>query len=539
MIENKEDILLALNYFQELINPSWRYEIDTLNDRFKNNDSDSFESNDTSEVTEFDLEKWQNKNTELGKEIINIIENGIINKLVSAWQSKLYNILLKEKNSAFIEKNSPSKITLGENSKYYNDIHLEKAPIRGKLLLWQEEYLTGNYKKALDICNSVRLDYDCDNSKIYEYLMLSFLKACDSDVIISSSFNTKDESLFKKLLLYVERVQGLAVVSSTRENSLEEVYLLLLKSINKIYQNINYDYAYHKPARGISKKRELIKKIIETVLLLADKFGGKPAGFIDFCEDLLIELEGGGKYFWIYPIRNGLSNKIRFDAVGYREKVMKLLNFEEELIKKQEHISYLISSLKVKSSKLSSSANKNNAKRELILSCELGFILYQDERFKKLKEGIFNEVGLDDFDTEVSTRIEDLEGDELKSAYEDATKGININQNIRNLPSDSKNADIGNSEFTSDEKDANTKIKRYWLLIPILELITDIKNANKPRFVSFILSLVFLTFLGIWGGIQEGIYFPIILFIVLMTVVFFIIFFSKKNKNYITNTLKS
>ena len=516
-IQNKEDVKEAINFTKNLVDGTANYLIRPFEKEFARINNENLNENDY-ETTEGELEKWQVENATLGHQLIDLIDQKDKFLFPRELSDELWEILQKERNSAFIEITFNNKLSDGETSKYYEDIILKEGLVRTKLLLWQEEYLTGNFDEAIKYCNKVRLELNEGTSLIYEYLMLSFLKKYSPDLIIRKAFSNSDNYLFKKIMLYIERSKFLGGVSSTRENSLLECHEHLIKSIKKIYQNIQHDYVTERATRGISKRRELIKQSINTTILLKDKFEFIPESFTEFYEDLIIELEGGGKYDWIYERNGNLKNKTTYNAVEIREKILKIINPENKPQKKEELGSYLIENLTSKSKNIFKARFPKRAKEKLILSCNLGFFLYGNREFLNLKKKVYyseDELFEEDSSFENSEQKPELVDEDIKDAYEDAIKDFKKEEIEKTERGDDENKNLKN-EISAKKYNKNLFGRILFLFDSFL---LDFKRASLRSQISFVLAVLFWFYTIIYGGFKSGIIFSLFVFLFVMIVI--------------------
>lgn len=310
--------------------------------------------------------------------------------LNSAWEEEFFQYLLEERSSFISEKQE--RILNAESSLYLEDILSlteRNGPERPKLLLWQEEFLTKNYPEAKKCIDEVRIDLNQGNALVYELSALTHLKYLSADKMIRQAVTAEDESAFRKLMLFIERTLTLGdFASSTKNESLKDIYEALLQSIKKYYENISYDYVINRATPGRSKKRELIKQCIDTSLIIHDQLSSiintPHLVFID----LLLELEGGGKYQWIEPQSGRLKNKTAYPALEKREKIVAIVKSIQDAEETQSYTDFLYNSLAKKSRNLTAVKSTTKGRKRLTISCHLAYLLYGEERFNELKKKV-------------------------------------------------------------------------------------------------------------------------------------------------------
>ena len=308
------------------------------------------------------------------------IEVLMLDELVNDWQDSFWHYCMN--NRMFYVDDKQKFDENFEASKYFADlIKGENKQAIQQLLLWQEEFLVGNYETSLKYIDNVRLNLNTDSSKAYEYLLLTHCNLKLDDAV-KKYITKQDKSPLNRIFIYIERVQKFGDESSTRRESLNFAYNKILSAIQKIYHNISFDYILNKSTRGISKKRELIKETIALSILFFGKIKNEYTEHHQIYEDLIIELIGGGKYTWLEFRYDKIENSSTFGAVERLNQLEKVLKQNDMSIVGLKD--YLYEELVVKAKNIDKAIDIKKATERLTKSCYLAFKIFNDIKFKEL-----------------------------------------------------------------------------------------------------------------------------------------------------------
>ncbi|MCB0855734.1 MAG: hypothetical protein KDD63_26105, partial [Bacteroidetes bacterium] len=316
---NQLKIESAISIFKECLNERNYYKIQPFERRFKEiQDRKLVEGNlDESTLNDLisDLEDLKNQ-------FLEYVESVNVSFLKNDFSLRFFEKALTDRNFEYKE---PISKSYHNSTKYFNDIKKADDKIRTYLLLWEEEYISGNAQESLNFVNRLRTEIAFDNSLIYEYTALSFLASKKNTKIINQVLVNKDNSDFEKLKLYIIRAISLDGESLSHENSMNYIFDELFSAIEKIYNNINFDHIINEPERGRSKRRNIIKRIFEVAFEINDLFKDYSFSKDGFIFKVLLELDGGGKYNWLSLREGKIKNQVNFDAVEYRAALVKNL----------------------------------------------------------------------------------------------------------------------------------------------------------------------------------------------------------------------
>lgn len=435
----KEQLIsLALDVIEKVLKNN---EIIFINIKFKFNSFQeySFESENL-EATEESLTKFNEKIQEISYELMLHIQNLSEIDLIDDWQSRYWDVLLREQNDI---NYSINPLFLGKRSRFYNDIINREDQAKGKLLLWQEEFLTQEYEKAKKYCEEIRIENGIGDAQIYEYLLLTYSKDIGANNLIKSFLSSAKSTSFDKLLLYLERAQHLGGQTSTLSDSLMEVYMDLMSSINRYYQNISYDYVSAPAQKGRSQKRNIIKGCIEATVMIYTSFHETldKSKLHPIVEDMIVEIEGGGKYDWVKMQNDELTDKTTFDAIKKRETLLEMIHSSGNDIKLSD---YLYGKLIMKKEKINNQVPGDDSNEKLFNACKVAYCIYREERFIELvKDKNFNksvkmepekkkenlvEKRSDESAEKVTMSVAEAEFYDKLKKYESREPGIQINE---------------------------------------------------------------------------------------------------------------
>lgn len=212
----------------------------------------------------------------------------------------------------------------GDISPYFADIQQRPDAVKRHLLLWEEQFLIGNYAKALRHAEAARVDELATTSLNYEYTLLAYLRKEKHDALIAEAVRGKGRQNFDYLLLLISRARQLKQPSSTLTNTLAAIFQELVGGLRKFYHNIDYTYLLDDSERGRSRRREYVKNILQTYLRLVELIPAKD-NTDTFPEELLQELDGVRKYAWISVSGGRLGNRTNLEAIDLRRRLLEIV----------------------------------------------------------------------------------------------------------------------------------------------------------------------------------------------------------------------
>ncbi|MCB9267832.1 MAG: hypothetical protein H6558_22650 [Lewinellaceae bacterium] len=496
LVKTKEEIPGALDFLEKLIHPDYYSKVH----EFRLGQKD-FE-------TQLELEDITAEQAEVRDELQKRIKEGLT-ELIRALEQyhlkpnwgEIFQFLLLEEKVEPIVSYRESQIAFVENSRYLNEIREDtksNEDARRTLLLWQEEYLSGDFEKAEEYCNAARLNYRHDTSLVYEYLSLTYLKAFPADKLVRHFLTNESESPLQKLMLYIERAQLPSdSPTETLQESFDEIYMILLGAIKKLYENISYDYAFNKASGGRSKKRDLIARCIETSILIHNRLKAYFERPHSFLEDLLLELEGGGKYLWMRFQEEDLKDRYIFQAGKQWKELLEIMKAQEQTFDSQAIGEYLLKSLNRKARNLPQAPGKGKAKERLLLACDVGYFIHKDERFNELRLAILNKITPvsleeDASDTEPGDEMSD-DSEAVKYAKRGQLTGNDgskpqapFTQNPSGFPFPENATSIS----APPEKNQVQRFSFRSFAHLVSEMAEDIKRASIPQVLPFSLSII-------------------------------------------------
>lgn len=360
----------------------------------------------------------------IGKFITTIDENS----LAYNWQNKYWEFLIKENNELeyLVIQSSSSG-----SSRFYADIIKRKDNARGKLLLWQEEYLTGEYKLARQYCDDLRMKDGFSDSQLYEYLSLTYSKDITPKALIKNYLSTTNPANFEKLLMYIERTQYIEGEKTyTLNDSLTEIYVDLMNSIKMYYQNVSFDYIFDSNKRGTSTKRNFIKKCIEATLKVHEFFQEKIESLKShpLILDMILEIEGGGKYDWLNLQKEGLENKTTFDSIG---KCNILKGISLELLEGIKISDYLYEKLKSKRERLINQKDENGINGKLKNACLVAYYIYYEDRFVELVGNKKIDLARSSFPEKHEEKFRDVEKEDKEGEFTGSIIEAEFNRKLK------------------------------------------------------------------------------------------------------------
>lgn len=270
------------------------------------------------------------------------------------------------------------------DSPYFIDIVLRKDNSQSNLMLWEELYLTGDYKGALKFIDELRIDKGISDQMIYEYTALAFLGTESADKIVNEAVTRKEKIKFEKLKLYILRFQSLEKKSNTQKESLLFILQKIDLAILNIYSNIPNNYLLQEKQRGYSQKREILKRLFNLQIETLETFISHNFDYSVILASFIIELDGGGKFKWLKMSKGKIINSTSFDAIKARNIFVskyteKYRNTIEDLAEN------LYRNLYIKRDSALEEFQKNN----LLYACSIGYSLYKDKRFQTLQDEIY------------------------------------------------------------------------------------------------------------------------------------------------------
>lgn len=266
---------------------------------------------------------------------------------------------------------------------FYNDIMgINNNQIKPLLLLWEEEYLAGNYRESLQFINRVRIEFVYDREIVFEYTALSYLDTIGASKIINGAITGNNDSSYRKLLIYVERaINSDTKKSQTYTKSMEYIFDKLLIAISKVYHNINFDYVFNNATRGQSKKRNITKKCIEITVCIVKLFKLFKLEEQEFIYRIITELDGGGKYDWLSIKKKKIVNRTTFYALEHKKTLLDYIKSEKGNFEKSAN--NLLAALKEKYKRIIEIDQRNE---KFLFACEIGYFLYKKNEFLELQK---------------------------------------------------------------------------------------------------------------------------------------------------------
>lgn len=366
------------------------------------------------------------------------------------------------------------------DSPYFFDIISRKDAARSKLMMWEEHFISGDYKSAQNFIDSLRIEGGFSDQLIYEYTALNFLKTESTEKIISDIVSRNKRAKYEKLKLYVLRAQSLIGDgdSKTKKESIPYIVQQLHLGILKIYNNISFDYIIQATNSNYIRRRNIIKELILLHIELLETFKFIEVNHFATTTSLITELEGGGKFQWIKIFKNKIENKIAYNAIEDRQLLIKYLGSEYRSSELSEN---LYKELFIKGK----SVEDEDQRRRYLHACELAYCLYKDERFHDLQKGFkkssrpvaqYNEA------TNKETRSK-----EEDQYFEELINEIDTRNGIADLSTPSNAHSKANSNLSLDKPKGNKllgSIKncsfrkyfsiRYWVLYGLICLLMEI-----------------------------------------------------------------
>ncbi len=471
--EAEKDLNKALDIFSIIAQPYFDSEIDTLQNDYAN--AQSIMKDDLSSQEQA-WSEYTSELEEITRRYILLVESLSYQDLKADFIDLFWKEALSDEKFHYTPS-SFSKV-LEEESHYYNDIttYIEDEKARAMLLRWEEEYLAGDLKTAEGYIDIARTELGIIGSMVNEYKALSYLAYITPQKIINRAISNRSYKEIHKLKFYLERANKSQIrKSSTLNNSLRYIYSQLVFSLEKVYNNIIFDYSVDKTPPGSSKKRNVIKRCIEIINDIVPLVNLSEPSEENFIRSLILELEGGGKYVWLKPDQDRVIDSVSFEANEYRKKLIKFLTEDSE----QERSNNLYDAIEEKYN------HKIFFPEKIDITCQVAYNLYKEQRFLNIKDEIKKKnSSLNNYNEGVQKKqVGTLQSDEKTLIQTNVTNKEMSNTTSNNLPvvrqqaNDGINEGVSNSYVNDISEAANTTSNNFPI---VMQQINDrLKKLDK------------------------------------------------------------
>lgn len=369
-VKNTSNFFKSTEILSNCINDYTKYAVTSFKDRYEKLNEKYLILTEATSLEDMTVSEVSKEQEKLTSEYLTYLNDISLNHLKFNFYDFFWKATLEDKSFQFQSYIERPYLVISD---FLHDIKQNDSEIRALLLLWEEEYLSGFYSESLHYINKIRIDLGIDNSTIYEYTALSFLDANTSDKIINQLVIGKKNTLFSKLKLYIDRSKKSEKQSSTINNSAFYIYKKLSSSLEKLYNNINHDYIIFSE-RGQTRKRNTLKSILETIINISDAFSAFDIDVNNLVKQLILELDGGGKYRWLTVDKGTIENHSNFDAKSARDNLLsKFPDYDN-------WGANLFTALQIKKGQI----NEENSSYRFLQAVELGDFLYPNFGFKDL-----------------------------------------------------------------------------------------------------------------------------------------------------------